>query len=96
MAATGGAFFPLELLLFDHEATVFPVDFLAVEDAIFGTTFFEEVIFFDEVTFFAEVLLADVVAAIPPIAHRTDKMAATPRNLTGIERSTTRWLVKSP
>jgi hypothetical protein len=36
------------------------------------------------VTFFAEVLLACGVAAIPPIAHRTLKMAATLRNRSDI------------
>ncbi len=78
---------PLVLLLFDEDATVFPVDFFAVEDGLFGTGFFEDV------TFLAEVLLGCVVAAIPPITQRTDRMAAgfkkNLNNLTCIQRTTT-------
>jgi hypothetical protein len=41
-----GAFFPLVLLLFDDEETVFPMDFLAVEDVPFVGDFFADVTFF--------------------------------------------------
>ncbi len=86
VAAGGAVFFPLVLLLLEDEATVFPVDFLAVEGVLFDTTFFD-VAFFEEVTFF-EVLLPVVVAAIPPITQRMAKMAATLKTLTCIERTT--------